>query len=78
MPATMAVKRVGPNSASTGMRYTNAGIVWPASSSGLMTRSAVLLRAIQTPKTSASTITSRVATSVMFSTTIVSFHRSSR
>ncbi len=78
MPATMAVNRVGPNSASTGIRYTKAGMVCPASSTGRITRSALLLRAIQTPKTSASTITSSVATSVMLSTIIVSCHRSSR
>ena len=75
-PATIAVNRLGPKRMKMGIRKTNGGIVWPASRNGLITRSTMRLRPIQTPTTTARTTTIAVATSTDVSVTIAKFQRS--
>src|SRR4029453_7177925 len=72
--ATIAVNRVGPNSARNGTRYTNGGIVWPASRAGRMTRSARRLRPIQTPNSTPRIIVITLATRVDASVPMLSCH----
>jgi hypothetical protein len=64
----MAVNRVGSNRATTGMRYTKAGMVWAASRNGRRICESRLLRAdripIKTPRPSVSTVATRTVVSV--------------
>src|SRR3954451_822635 len=72
--AAIAVNRLVPNSARNGTRYTNGGIVCPASSTGRIQVSIRRFRPAHTPSTSPTATTTTVASNVDAKVTMLSCH----
>src|SRR3954462_12666094 len=70
--AAIAVNRLVPNRARNGTKYTNGGIVWPASSTGRTQLSTRWFRPVHPPSTTPTATTTTVASSVDASVVIAS------